>query len=38
MMLGYPGSGKSFFARQLAESFGWQRLNRVAVRKELFGQ
>ena len=38
MMLGYPGSGKSFFARQLAEFYGWSRLNRVAVRKELFGQ
>lgn len=38
LMLGVPGSGKSFFARQLAEAAGWARLNRVSLRKELFGR
>lgn len=36
-MLGVPGAGKSYFARQLADRLNWQRLNRVALRKELFG-
>ena len=37
MMLGVPGSGKTTFARQLADKLNWQRLNRVALRRELFG-
>ena len=37
VMLGVPGSGKSFFARQLAAKLNWQRSNRVETRKELFG-
>ena len=37
VMTGPPGSGKSFFARQLAFKLHWRRLNRVALRQELFG-
>lgn len=35
-MLGYPGSGKSYFARQLADSIGAVRLNGDGLRHKLF--
>ncbi len=35
-MLGYPGSGKSYFARQLALTSGAIRLSQDSLRKELF--
>ena len=38
MMLGVPGSGKSFFARQLAEALGFKRFSSDAIRTELFGR
>lgn len=36
LMLGYPGSGKSFFARQLAEQIGAVRFNSDQMRHHLF--
>lgn len=38
MMVGVPGSGKSFFARQLAESLGFKRFSTDAIRTELYGR
>lgn len=38
MMLGVPGSGKSTFARQLAQTLGFQRFSSDAVRTELYGR
>lgn len=38
MMLGVPGSGKSFFARQLADSLGFVRVSSDAIRTRLFGR
>ena len=37
MMIGIPGSGKSFFARQLTEKLNAERLNMDLLRRELFG-
>ena len=36
LMLGYPGSGKSYFARQLAEQISAVRLNGDGVRHAMF--
>lgn len=38
MMMGYPGSGKSFFSRQLAETLGFKRFNADTIRTELYGR
>ena len=38
MMLGVPGSGKSAFARQLAEALDFDRVSTDAIRTELFGE
>lgn len=35
-MLGYPGSGKSYFAKHLAEKIGAVRLNNDAMRSSIF--
>ena len=37
-MLGLPGSGKSFFARQLAETLDFDHISSDAIRTELFGR
>ena len=37
MMIGIPGSGKSFFARQRTEKLNAERLNMDLLRGELFG-
>lgn len=37
MLLGHPGSGKSYFARQLAERISAVRINGDAMRKAMFG-
>ena len=37
MMLGSPGAGKSYFARNLAEQYDMRRVNADAVRTRLFG-
>ena len=37
MMMGVPGSGKSYFARQLANCLGMIRLNSDALRTEKYG-
>jgi predicted kinase len=36
IMLGYPGSGKSYFARQLAHTTGATRISLDGLRKQLF--
>ncbi|MCA9324430.1 AAA family ATPase, partial [Candidatus Saccharibacteria bacterium] len=36
MMYGFPGSGKTYFARQFAESIGAVHLQSDKVRNELF--
>jgi len=36
-MLGYPGSGKSYFARKLSEKEGIVRLNADSLRTKLYG-
>ena len=38
MMMGVPGSGKSTFARQLAEALDFDRISTDAIRTELFGE
>ena len=38
MMAGVPGSGKSFFARQLAEALGFKRFSTDAIRTEIYGR
>ena len=37
MMLGYPGSGKSYFARNLSEKYGFVRLNADGMRTSMYG-
>lgn len=36
LTLGYPGAGKSFLVRQLAETFGIARISEDKIRSELF--
>jgi predicted kinase len=38
MVAGLPGAGKSFFARQFAETFGTACIRSDIIRAELFGQ
>jgi predicted kinase len=38
MMYGYPGSGKTAFARQLAEEIGAVQVQQDRIRHELFGE
>jgi predicted kinase len=38
LMVGHPGSGKSFFARQFSETFGAPTVNFNRMRYELFSQ
>ncbi len=37
VLFGYPGSGKSFFAKQLAERKGYIRLNGDSMRVAMYG-
>lgn len=38
LVMGYPGAGKSFFARQFSEQYGVARVSEDRIRYELFAQ